>query len=170
MAKVPQEASRKGLFGKSAFEIDGEANTVTCPAGQVARTYRENEDGSKTFVFRLGVCGLSLEGVVYECQVRSEYLGSCSGSGITGGAGLPEDGGRSGAFAGAGGDRASSGAVGSVRDRSSALCGTEEDAVSVNGGVFDRQSASDVELGSGSRGNIEGFGGVGGIGSRFAGL
>lgn len=51
MAKVPQEASRKGLFGKSAFEIDVEQNTVTCPGGQVARTYRENEDGSKTFVF-----------------------------------------------------------------------------------------------------------------------
>lgn len=51
MAKVPQEASGKGLYAKSAFEIDVEANTVTCPAGQVATTYRENENGSKTFVF-----------------------------------------------------------------------------------------------------------------------
>jgi hypothetical protein len=56
LAKVPQEASRGGLYAKSAFDIDVAHDTVTCPAGQTTTRFHENEDGSKTFVFG-SVCG-----------------------------------------------------------------------------------------------------------------
>jgi hypothetical protein len=51
LAKVPADASRNGLFSKGAFEIDVANNTVSCPGGYTTTTFRESEDGSKTFVF-----------------------------------------------------------------------------------------------------------------------
>ena len=51
LAKVPQEASRNGLFAKSAFEIDLQNDRVTCPAGQVTSTFCTTPEGAKTFAF-----------------------------------------------------------------------------------------------------------------------
>lgn len=52
IAKVPKEADRGGLFPKSAFQIDLDHNTVTCPAGQTATAYTNTKQGGKIFQFR----------------------------------------------------------------------------------------------------------------------
>jgi hypothetical protein len=51
LAKVPQEASRNGLFAKSAFDIDLQNERVTCPGGQVATSFSTTPEGAKTFLF-----------------------------------------------------------------------------------------------------------------------
>lgn len=51
LAKVPQQASRNGLFAKSAFEIDLQNERVTCPAGEVATSFSTTPEGAKTFLF-----------------------------------------------------------------------------------------------------------------------
>jgi len=51
IAKVPRECARDGFYPKSAFQIDLENNTVTCPAGNTTDRYDDEKDGSKTFRF-----------------------------------------------------------------------------------------------------------------------
>jgi hypothetical protein len=63
LAKVPADASRNGLFSKGAFEIDVANNTVSCPGGYTTTTFRESEDGSKTFVFGSVCAGCPLRAV-----------------------------------------------------------------------------------------------------------
>ena len=60
LAKVPKEADRGGLFPKSAFQIDLERNTVTCPAGQTTTTYVNTKEGGKVFQFRAACNGCAL--------------------------------------------------------------------------------------------------------------
>ena len=60
LAKVPQDSSPKGLYTKSAFAIDLENNTVTCPAGQTTSKYHQEADGSKNFTFGSACSGCSL--------------------------------------------------------------------------------------------------------------
>jgi hypothetical protein len=74
LAKVPQEASRNDLYPKSAFEIDLEQNTVTCPAGEVATVYRTTETGGKTFVFG-SVCR--------DCPLRALCTSSKTGRSVS---------------------------------------------------------------------------------------
>ena len=50
-AKVPKSVSPKGLLPKSAFTIDLDTGTVTCPAGQTRSTFTLHPDGSKTYSF-----------------------------------------------------------------------------------------------------------------------
>jgi hypothetical protein len=49
-AKVPQEAQRN-LFPKSAFVLDLEHHTVTCPEGHTISQYRLTKEGGKHFSF-----------------------------------------------------------------------------------------------------------------------
>lgn len=51
LAKSPQPSARGELFPKSAFTIDLEAGTVTCPAGHVRSTCTETKDGTRHFRF-----------------------------------------------------------------------------------------------------------------------
>ena len=51
LAKVPQEASNSGRFPKSAFKIDLELGTVTCPAGEVTSTSKGDPAGGRIFAF-----------------------------------------------------------------------------------------------------------------------
>lgn len=51
IAKVPKEAEPDGLFAKSAFTIDLEADTVTCPAGNMITRFTTLVDGGKRFNF-----------------------------------------------------------------------------------------------------------------------
>jgi hypothetical protein len=57
--KVQQMGSRGGVYPQSAFEIDIEGETVTCPAGQTAPLWLSN-DGSRRakFAKRCSGCGL----------------------------------------------------------------------------------------------------------------
>ena len=48
---MPKEPDRGGLFPKSAFEIDLEAGTVTCPFGVTTREQVQFPDGRKVFSF-----------------------------------------------------------------------------------------------------------------------
>ena len=50
-AKVPQERANNGLFPKSAFRINLEARTVTCPGGNTTEMATEHKDGGMTFYF-----------------------------------------------------------------------------------------------------------------------
>ncbi len=50
-AKVPGEGSNGGRFPKSAFAIDLEQETVTCPGGQTVGEFRREQNGSKAFCF-----------------------------------------------------------------------------------------------------------------------
>lgn len=51
IAKVPQESANRGLFPKSAFRIDLEARTVTCPGGVTTSKYSREPDGELRFTF-----------------------------------------------------------------------------------------------------------------------
>jgi len=51
LAKVPQESSRNGLYPKSAFKIDLENETVTCPAGHTTNMASEKANGALTYYF-----------------------------------------------------------------------------------------------------------------------
>jgi hypothetical protein len=74
LAKVPQEASRNGLFAKSAFDIDVENDRVSCPAGQVTTTFSTTPEGGKTFLFG-SVCA--------ECPLRALCTTSKTGRSVS---------------------------------------------------------------------------------------
>jgi Transposase DDE domain len=67
---VPQEASRKGLFAKSAFEIDLHNERVSCPAGQVTTPFSTTPEGGQTFGFGALCC---------ECALRSQCTTAAKG-------------------------------------------------------------------------------------------
>jgi len=50
-AKVPQENANNGLFPKSAFTIDLQDRTATCPGGQTTEMATEHPNGGITFYF-----------------------------------------------------------------------------------------------------------------------
>ncbi len=58
-AKVPPAKGRAGRFGKDDFGVDLQANTVVCPAGNVA-AIRTATDGTRRadFAGHCGSCGL----------------------------------------------------------------------------------------------------------------
>ncbi len=73
LAKMPQECSRNGLFPKSAFTIDLENDTVTCPAGHTIGKYAKHGEGKH---FRFGrLCR--------ECPLRSLCTTAKAGRDIT---------------------------------------------------------------------------------------
>jgi hypothetical protein len=74
LAKVPKDTSRHGLYPKSAFEIDLEHNTVTCPAGQIATTFSTTEAGGKTFGFGSVCAG---------CPLRAQCTSSKTGRSVS---------------------------------------------------------------------------------------
>jgi Transposase DDE domain/Transposase domain (DUF772) len=57
VAKVP-EPSNGGLFAKTAFEIDLEARTCTCPNRQATTDLRLTKAGGGTFVFATDTCAV----------------------------------------------------------------------------------------------------------------
>jgi hypothetical protein len=73
-AKVPAEKSNGNLFAKSAFRIDLENNTVTCPAQATVSKYELMRDGRK--VFRFGV-------LCSGCPLRTECTKSKEGRTIS---------------------------------------------------------------------------------------
>ena len=73
-AKVPKSFSPKGLLPKSAFAIDLDAGTVTCPAGEVRSTFTLHPNGSKTYSFG-GACR--------DCPLRAQCTTSASGRSIS---------------------------------------------------------------------------------------
>ena len=74
VAKVPQENENRGLFKKSEFTIDLEANTVTCPAGHTPDSSTGSADGSTTFHF---------DGHCTACPLRARCTTSKSGRSLT---------------------------------------------------------------------------------------
>jgi hypothetical protein len=64
IAKVPMEKSNGEFFPKSAFAIDVENNTVTCPAGETVSKYEPMRGGRKIFRFGAACAGCSLR---HEC-------------------------------------------------------------------------------------------------------
>jgi hypothetical protein len=69
LAKVPQEASRNGLFAKSAFDIDLEQDSVTCPGGHTTKTFHSLPNNTGR-VFSFGA-------LCRDCPLRS----ACTTSG-----------------------------------------------------------------------------------------
>jgi hypothetical protein len=70
LAKVPKEHNNGGLFPKSRFAIDLEADTVTCPAGHTTAEFQRFKDGRR--VFTIGnACSC--------CTMRSECTRSSNG-------------------------------------------------------------------------------------------
>ena len=55
VAKVP-DIQNQGYFPKTAFEIDLEASTCTCPNKQQTRDFRPAKGGGGTFVFAIETC------------------------------------------------------------------------------------------------------------------
>jgi transposase len=55
VAKVPT-VSNQGCFPKTAFTIDLEATSATCPAGQTTQDFRPNPAGGGQFRFAAAVC------------------------------------------------------------------------------------------------------------------
>ena len=54
--KVQEPSARDGQFSKADFEVDVEAATVRCPAGQLVQI-RLRKDGSGTAEFPAATCG-----------------------------------------------------------------------------------------------------------------
>jgi hypothetical protein len=74
IAKVPQETKRADVIAKSAFQIDLDAFSVTCPMGHTSTKFYKRNDGTSQFVFGTLCTGCSLRG---SCT-RAKY-----GRGIT---------------------------------------------------------------------------------------
>jgi hypothetical protein len=74
IAKVPKEVSFGGRYPKSAFVIDPEADTVTCPAGHTVDQFSAEPDGSKRFSFGK-LCA--------SCPLRSRCTKSAAGRRLT---------------------------------------------------------------------------------------
>jgi hypothetical protein len=51
IAKVAKDAGRDGFFHKSAFTVNLEQNTVTCPGGHTTAAFSPMPDGSRKFFF-----------------------------------------------------------------------------------------------------------------------
>src|SRR5215211_3473104 len=66
LAPVPEAPVREGRLAKRDFQIDFEAGTVTCPAGQVAKIHTQPA-GARAAVFPRTVCR--------DCPLRSRCLG-----------------------------------------------------------------------------------------------
>ncbi len=70
IAKVPREMNRAtGLLPKSAFQIDLENNTVTCPGGHTTGVYQQKKDGSRLFYFGAACGGCPLRS---QCTTRAK--------------------------------------------------------------------------------------------------
>ncbi len=70
VAKVPS-ATNRGRFPKTAFQIDVEAGTATCPAGQTTDDLRPRKGGGGQFQFAAGVCGA--------CPLRAQCVQGTGG-------------------------------------------------------------------------------------------
>ncbi len=70
VAKVPT-MTNQGLFPKTAFHIDLEADTCTCPAAQTTHDLRPSSKGGGAFHFPISVCG--------PCPLRSRCVRSRGG-------------------------------------------------------------------------------------------
>jgi transposase len=66
LAPVPEAPVPDGRLAKRDFQIDLEAGTVTCPAGQVAKIHTQ-PSGARAAVFPRAVCR--------DCPLRSQCLG-----------------------------------------------------------------------------------------------
>ena len=66
LAPVPEAPVKEGRLAKRDFELDLEAGTVTCPAGQVARI-RTQPAGGRAAVFSRSACR--------DCPLRARCLG-----------------------------------------------------------------------------------------------
>jgi hypothetical protein len=75
IAKVPQQHENGGLLPKSAFDVDLEAGTVTCPAGQRASSLSTLLDGRRDFTFSASVCN--------SCALKSQCTTSKRGRTVT---------------------------------------------------------------------------------------
>jgi len=67
-ARVPAEGHNRGMYPKSRFELDVLNTTVTCPAGETTREYREEQDGGKVFTFGVACASCPLRG---ECTTAA---------------------------------------------------------------------------------------------------
>jgi hypothetical protein len=75
VAKVPQEAVRQDLYPKSAFGIDLEAGSVTCPAGETVQTAKVHQDGSRVYTFGARCAGCALrDACTYSARGRTVSL------------------------------------------------------------------------------------------------
>lgn len=73
LAPVPEPASHAGRLAKSEFVIDLDAETVTCPAGQIARLGRARRDGARGAGFpRAGCRGCPLAGRCLDADGRRQ--------------------------------------------------------------------------------------------------
>ena len=70
VAKVPNP-SNQGCFPKTAFVLDLEAGTATCPAGQTTQDFRPTPAGGGQFRFAVAVCAA--------CPLRAQCVRGVSG-------------------------------------------------------------------------------------------
>jgi hypothetical protein len=70
VAKVPNP-SNQGCFPKTAFVLDLEATSATCPAGQTTQDFKPSPDGGGQFRFDASVCAA--------CPLRAQCVRGASG-------------------------------------------------------------------------------------------
>jgi transposase len=74
VAKVPA-ASNQGCFPKTAFVLDLEVGSATCPAGQTTQDFRPSPTGGGQFRFDVAVCAA--------CPLRAQCVRGSGGRTIT---------------------------------------------------------------------------------------
>ena len=74
VAKVPS-ASNRGCFPKTAFVLDLEAGSATCPAGQATQDFRPSPTGGGQFRFAAAVCAA--------CPLRAQCVRGSGGRTVT---------------------------------------------------------------------------------------
>ncbi len=70
VAKVPS-TSNQGCFPKTAFVLDLDAGTATCPAGQATQDFKPNPTGGGQFRFAVAVCAA--------CPLRAQCVRGVGG-------------------------------------------------------------------------------------------
>jgi hypothetical protein len=70
VAKVPT-VTNQGCFPKTAFVLDLEATSATCPAGQTTRDFKPSPDGGGQFRFDVAVCAA--------CPLRAQCVRGVGG-------------------------------------------------------------------------------------------
>jgi|SRR5687768_5242629 len=74
VAKVPS-STNQGRFPKTAFVLDLEATSATCPAGQTTRDFKPSPDGGGQFCFAAAVCAA--------CPLRAQCVRGVGGRTVT---------------------------------------------------------------------------------------
>ena len=146
IAKVPQENRNGGLFPKSAFTIDREERTATCPGGHTTEMADDHAGGGRTYYFDEYCPGCPLRAQLHDVGSGALAFGAPAGGPAAAGEGVPGHTGGEGQPAAAGDRGERSGAALAPGDRAGPVPGAGDDALPADDGEHRGQPAQKLEM------------------------